>query len=67
MFMYLRINLRSSLVAQWTEVLALSQQWLRSLLCHGFKTWPGNFACYGHGQKKKKNKLKKAYNPVKLL
>lgn len=54
MFMYLRINLRSSLVAQWTEVLALSQQWLRSLLCHGFKTWPGKFRMLWAWPKKEK-------------
>ena len=28
---------------QWVKDLALSLQWLRSLLCLGFDSWPGNF------------------------
>ena len=32
----------NSLVAQWVKDPALSLQWLRLLLRHGFSPWPGN-------------------------
>ena len=35
--------LRSSLVVWWVKDLALSLQWLRSLLWCGFDSWTGNF------------------------
>ena len=33
----------SSLMVQWVKKLALSLLWLRSLLWHGFDSWPRNF------------------------
>ena len=36
-------DLGISLVAQWVKDLAWLLLWLRSLLCHGFDPWPGNF------------------------
>ena len=40
--MYVPIN-KSSCVAQWVKNLALSLQWLRSLLWPSFNPWPRNF------------------------
>jgi len=38
--LYLQSHYQSSLVTQWAEDLALSLQWLGSLLQHGFNAWP---------------------------
>lgn len=38
-----RISVRSSLVSQWIKDLALSLQWLRSLLWCRFNPWPWKF------------------------
>ena len=46
----------SSLVAQWVKDHALTPQWLRSLLWHGFNPWPKNFCMPWARPKKKKKK-----------
>ena len=51
------IILRSSLVAQWVKDLAMLLQQPRSLLWHGFNTWPRNFHM-SQMQPKKKQKQK---------
>ena len=38
----------------WVKDLALSLQWPRLLLWHGFSPWPGNFHMPQEWQKKKK-------------
>ena len=49
---------RSPLVAQWFKDLALSLQWLGSLLWCGFEIpGPGTCTCYRHGQKRKKERV----------
>ena len=47
--------LRSSLVGQWVNDLALSLLWLRSLLSYGFEPWPGNL-CMPQARPKEKKK-----------
>ena len=48
--------LRSSLVGQWVNDLALSLLWLRSLLSYGFEPWPGNLCMPQAWPKEKKKK-----------
>ena len=42
----------SSFVAQWINDLVLSLQWLRLLLGHEFKPWPGNVHMVDTGKNK---------------
>ena len=43
-------SVRSPLAAQWAKNLALSLQWLKSLLRCGLIPGPGTSTCHGHGQ-----------------
>ena len=43
-------------MAQQVKDLAMSLQWLQSLVWHVFDPWPGNFYILWLGQKKKKKK-----------
>ena len=52
---FIPLLLESSPVAQWVKDLALSRQRVRSLLWHGFNSWPGNFYMLWVWPKKKKS------------
>lgn len=63
----LRKGNRSSLVAQWVKVLALSLLRLWLLLRHRFDPWSGNFCMPQARPKNKKIKIKKPPLSVSLF